>query len=112
MQAQDVYTFYQTDDDLGLVSIEAEHYTELIPAGGGDNVWEVTTDYADYSGDGAVMAMPVDTGFGYPDDALASSCILSYQIDFMKADTVYIWIRGWHSDGSDDSFHAGIDFKA
>jgi hypothetical protein len=41
--------------------------------------------------------------------AMAGSPMLNYSVDFVKADSVYIWIRGSREDGGTDSFHAGID---
>ena len=43
------------------------------------------------------------------DDALAGSAILNYTVNFVRADTVFIWQRGYHEGGGDDSYHAGID---
>ncbi|MBN2105605.1 T9SS type A sorting domain-containing protein [bacterium] len=104
--AQD-FIFDQLDDAWGLVVMEAEHYSMMdIP---GAEYFEPVTEPDFYTGEGAMMAMPESTVFADASEALAGSPVLNYYINFIRADSVFIWIRGCHADGGDDSFHAGID---
>ena len=105
--AQD-YDFEQIDDDFGIVCMEAENFSDqIIP---GDSYWEFVEEPEWYSGDGAVQALP-ESGPAFADaaSALAGAPALIYRINFVKVDSVFIWIRGCHAGGGDDSFHAGID---
>ena len=99
--------FQQLDDEWGLVVMEAEHYTDMIIPG--TDYYEIVTEPEFFSGDGAMQVVADGAPYATGADALASSPVLTYMIDFIRADSVYIWVRGCHESGSDDSFHAGLD---
>jgi hypothetical protein len=100
-------TFQQQDDEFGLVVMEAENYTEQIPTA--DAYFEFVVEPDLFSGDGALQALPEDAVFADAASALANSPVLNYEINFIKADSVFIWTRGSHTGGGDDSYHAGVD---
>jgi hypothetical protein len=109
MYTQD-YDFEELAEQGGIVVMEAENYSELIIQDGVTN-WELVTEPELFSGTGAMQAVPVD-GSPYADAAVALgfSPILSYKINFISTGDFYIQVRECHgSEGSDDSFHAGLD---
>jgi len=112
MYAQD-YDFEQTDDQFGLVVMEAEHYSELIIQDE-KSTWDSIFEPAGFSGTSAMQASPADplcAPYATKEAAIAGSAILSYKIKFVKSGTVYICVRECHTNPEqrDDSFHAGID---
>jgi hypothetical protein len=107
------YDFEQTDDQFGLVVMEAEHFTELIIQDE-NSTWDSIFEPAGFSGTSAMQASPADplcTPYATKEVAIAGSAILSYKIKFVKTGTVYICTRECHTNPEqrDDSFHAGID---
>jgi hypothetical protein len=104
--AQD-YHFHQLDNEWGTVSMEAEHYSEMVLPG--SDYFERVMEPEYFSGDGAMIALPTGAVYADAAAAMAGSPMLNYLVDFVKADSVYIWIRGCREDGGTDSFHAGID---
>lgn len=109
MYAQD-YDFEEIPDQGGIVCMEAENYSELIIQDGVTN-WELVTEPELFSGTGAMQAVPID-GSPYADAVIALdfSPILVYKINFIGTGDYYIQVRELHgSEGSDDSFHAGLD---
>ena len=107
LYAQEGMTFQQQDDEFGLAVMEAENYTEQVP--GADSYFEFVTEPALFSGTGAMQALPDAAVFADAASALANSAVLNYVVNFIRADSVFIWTRASHLDGSDDSYHAGID---
>ena len=107
------YLFEQLDDADGLAVMEAEHYSNLVVEGK-TSTWEKVSTPEFYSGEGGMQALPGEVvyndaaGSGQP-NALANSAILEYTINFVRADTVFIWIRGSRPDDASDSYHAGLD---
>ena len=97
--------YFQSETD-GIVSIEAEHFTENIPMG--DHTWTLTSEFEGYSGEGAMQALPDEGTFfitGY-----AENCArLDYSVEFNNTGTYYIWIRGLTQGGSDNLFHMGLN---
>jgi hypothetical protein len=104
--AQD-YHFHQLDDEWGVVSMEAEHYSEMVIQS--DSYFEPVLEPEFFSGEGGLIALPTGAVYATGADAITGSAMLNYLVDFVKADSVYIWMRGAHEGGGDDSFHAGID---
>lgn len=100
-------TFQQVEGDFNLVVMEAENFTEMIPVG--DNFWDFIQEPDFYSGEGAITANAPNAPFADASSALNNSPILIYDINFVVADTTFIWVRASHLDGGDDSFHAGFD---
>jgi len=107
---QSYYTtpdYYQPDDAGGLISIEVEDFTDSTNIG--DHYWELVTDPGDYSGNGAMQALP-DQGSFYNTRYFERSSRLDYAVDFIKTGTHYIWIRAWAPSTASNSFHIGINF--
>ena len=103
--AQD-YKFEQTDDPHKLVVMEAENFSTNTP--NGDVAWMSTDSPADFSGQGAMMAVTAEP-YTTVETVLANSAVLTYKIKFIKAGQHYIWARASRTGGGDDSYHAGID---
>ena len=88
----------------GIVSVEAEHYDELIEASGGTFV--LTGPKDGFTGIEGMEA----TGGGNANAGFAdSNPRMLYQVEFVKTGTHYVWIRAWGATGSDDSCHAGLN---
>ncbi|MBN1186103.1 MAG: hypothetical protein JXB49_27735, partial [Bacteroidales bacterium] len=107
--AQEEFKFQQTDDEDGLVVMEAENYSEIIIQDGLTD-WEAVATPVNYSGTSGMQASPAD-GSPYADGEVAktNSAVLSYSVNFIKEGNTYIWARHSHSGKGDDSFHAGLD---
>lgn len=104
--AQD-YDFQQSDDIDNFVVMEAENFSSNTP--NGTSMWSPTDEPADFSGDGAMMAVS-DNPFASAEDALSGSAVLSYKINFVATGQHYIWAHACRMVGpSDDSYHAGLD---
>ena len=103
--AQD-YDFVQTDDPHKLVVMEAENASSNTAKG--DASWTPTDSPAEFSGQGAMMAV-ASAPFTAKDAVLAGSAILAFKINFIKSGLHYIWARASRTGGGDDSYHAGID---
>jgi len=108
---------YQQDPGPdGIVSIEAEHYDNVVNKPP-DNWWELVTTVAGFtgvfSGTGAMQCMPATLlgGRSYDTDYAARSPRLDYEINFVKTGPHYIWILAYGMDGNSDTCHAGLDGK-
>lgn len=88
-----------------MVVMEAEHFSENIPNGLVE--WFSVQEPADYSGDGAMMAVS-DKSFGPAAEALAGAAKMVYKVNFTQTGTHYVWARASALSGSDDSYHLGI----
>lgn len=73
----------------------------------GSAAWSVATDLDGYLGSGYVVAEP-DTGVTIDTDVEAKSPELRYHVEFTRAGTYYLAVRGWASDGGGDSVWVGI----
>ena len=98
--------FQQDPGAQGIVSIEAENYHDTLGQAG--HSWVFVASPAGYSGSGAMESNPnsgakIDTGFA------AGSPRLDYQVNFTRAGTHYVWVRGAGASGADDSAHVGLD---
>jgi hypothetical protein len=110
MYAQD-YDFEQTDDQFGLVVMEAEHFTELIIQDE-ESTWDSIFEPIGFSGTSAMQASPAEprcSPYATAIAAIENSAILSYKINFVKAAKTYVWLRECHAADNDDSNHAGLD---
>ncbi len=101
--------FHQSDDESGLVVIDAQRFTIQIAATD-RSYWETVTTPEGYTGEGAMKAGPS----GYVEQkpqahAQENAPILVYTIDFAKAEPVYVWAKANHVDGYDDSVWFGRD---
>lgn len=98
--------YLQTEDSDGIVSIEAEAFTDS--ANIGDHAWHLITDPTGYSGTGAMQILPDDGDFC--NSFYSDRCsVLNYAVNFIKTGTHYIWIRAYSKDGNDNVFHVGIN---
>jgi len=88
----------------GIVSVEAEHYDEIIELSGGTFVLTGPKD-----GFTGVEAMEATGGGNANAGYLASNPRMEYEVEFVKTGTHYVWIRAWGASGNDDSCHAGLN---
>ena len=101
--------FQQSNDGLGLVSIEAEDYHHTT-APDGIHQW-ITVDDNAASGGQSLQAL-VDNGANHNTGYESSSPRLDYEINFTQTGTHYVWILGKAGGtdvGSSDSIHAGLN---
>ncbi len=95
-------------DELGTAVMEAEHYTQMVPVGE-ESVWvDTSTTPEGWSGDGFMKAYHSPAAPSRVTTAIASAAYLGYDVNFTMAGTYYIWARGSHLGGGDDSFHAAL----
>ncbi len=91
----------------GMVAFEAEKYTTKTDRFGWG--WEeVTTGFSNYTGTGAMQALP-DSGRSYVNTYIDSSASLNYEIDFAEADTYFVHIKMAAPGGGGNSIHLGLD---
>jgi hypothetical protein len=106
--AQDAKFEQQVED--GLVVMEAENYSAILPSVIDTTEWQSTVEPAGFSGDSAMYAYPygssVHKEIEYAQD---NAPILQYIVNFVSADPVYVWARTVHTDGYDDSAWFGLD---
>lgn len=86
----------------GLVILEAESFVGVTP-GSGDS-WLMTTSFADFSGSGAMQALPND-GSIHEDSAGPS---LRYAVSFTTPGIYNVSLRGYGVTTADDSVHVGL----
>jgi hypothetical protein len=92
----------------GIVCMEAENYSDLIQPV--DTNWEQVDGPENFSGTCAMQATPPgENRHKVLADAQSSAPCMEYPINFVKADTVYVWLRSSHIDGYDDSIWIGMD---
>ena len=101
----------------GIVSVEAEHYDEIIS--NDPHTWLFVTEMSDgfvppegWSGDGAMQSQPTQLGGGaglQGTDFTSTSTGLNFQVNFVKTGTHYLWILARGMDGNSDSCHATLD---
>ena len=101
--------FQQLEGDDGLVSMEAENYS-YIRESSVETYWEFVEEPVDFSGTDAMQALPA----GYNDhkdivNAQDNAPVLTYEVNFVTGDPVYVWARSSHLDGYDDSVWFGFD---
>jgi len=90
----------------GLVVMEAEHFHTSSTASG--HAWEARTDRAGFIGESAMRALP-NNGANLTANVVATSPALSYLVEFTTSGTYNFWVRGFGTNGSDDSVHIGVD---
>jgi hypothetical protein len=98
--------FQQDEGSDGIVSMEAEHYTNNTPQGG--HQWTLVTSPGGYSDEGALEATP-DSGTNQDTNYASNSPRLDFLVNFVKTGTHYVWVRGYGKDSAGDSCHAGLD---
>jgi hypothetical protein len=105
----DAGTFVQTSDTDGLVSMEAENFTNMRESSG-VTYWRPIADIINFSGTGAMQAKPDDNiDHKNIDNAQENAPVLEYSVKFVTAAPVYVWGRASHVDGYDDSIWFGLD---
>ncbi len=90
------------------IAIEAEDCKNNVKKGA--LAWVPVTKPEGFSGKGAMQAMPndnVNNDTGFVED----SPRLDYEVDFPKAGTYIVWVRGWGETEEDNSCHVGLDGK-
>ena len=90
------------------IAIEAENFKNNVKKGALG--WVLVTKPEGFSGKGAMQAMPndnVNNDTGFVED----SPRLDYDVDFPKAGTYTVWVRGWGETEEDNSCHVGLDGK-
>jgi hypothetical protein len=102
----------------GIVSVEAEHYDEII-SNLAPHTWLFITETDNgfvpaegWSGDGAMQSQPTPAlGGAGPNNAgfTARSTALNFQVNFVKTGTHYLWVLGYGFDGNSDSCHATLN---
>ncbi|MEM1109692.1 MAG: LamG-like jellyroll fold domain-containing protein [Planctomycetota bacterium] len=94
-------------EDGGEVVIEAESYTAATVGSGSYAAWswQATTD--DTPSGGVAMSPLPNTGVAA--HSQATSPRLDYEIKFQTPGTYRVWVRTIGPNGSDNSFHVGLD---
>jgi hypothetical protein len=92
----------------GLIVIEAETFKANVKAG--SIAWVLVAKPAGFSGTGAMQALPND-GVNNDTDYVKDSPRLDYEVDFPKAGTWRVWVRGCGESQDDNSCHVGLDGK-
>jgi hypothetical protein len=96
--------FQQDPGPDGIVSMEAEHFDENVPGKGVQ--WEQVGPTGGFTGEAGIQ---VNGGGVVKTDYATTSPRVDYRINFVKAGTHYVWIRGFGASGNDDSCHVGLD---
>jgi len=90
----------------GLVVMEAEEATEILPSRGGPSCqWQTTTSSPAYSGTAAMVGEP--TG-AMPGNSTNAPC-LNFRIRFEAPGDFAMWVRMLGSSPTDDSVNVGLD---
>ena len=97
-----------SDSVSGLMSVEAEYFDQKEDTA--THTW-VTNNLSAASNDASVTTTP-DSGTLRPNES--NSPRLSYLLNFDRAGTWYVWVRGWGDtdetgEGRSDSVHIGLD---
>ena len=94
--------------DAPKISLEAEDGKTVKV---GKLEWIKVTTPAGFSGSGALQAMPNDNVLN-EEDFVEKSPRIDFEVEFPKAGTYIVWIRGLGADQEDNSCHVGLDGKA
>lgn len=91
-----------------VVVMEAEDYDEMISRTweGVERYWTLVTNRADFSGRGAMRALPNTEG-NRPGGSEAAS--LDFFVQFPGPGRYYVWVRGAGEGGADNSIHVGLN---
>jgi len=98
----------QSSGSDGIVSVEAEHYSNKAPGQNGTG-WEEVGPKGGFTG---VAGMEVFNESTNTTTYVEESARLDYEINFVKTGTHYVWILAYADGGSSDSCHAGLDGEA
>ncbi len=92
----------------GLVVLEAEHFNRKVAKGA--NEWNLVTSPPEFSGDGAMQALP-NSGANVNIN-IGASQRMDYKVQFVKTGTYHVWLRGFAPSpnaGANDSVNVGLD---
>ena len=108
MYAQTTYT--QSTDSLGLVVMQAEYYSVNKDGTGikAGDVWKFECDTTGFNGSG-YMESVMTAGDGSTTNAETVNAKLTYNVNFNRSGTHYIWALVYFPDGNGDSFFYGLD---
>ena len=96
--------FQQTDDEAGIVFIEVEDY--MAKYNGSVHYWGEYLADQDVK---ALIALPNYNLLYNGGEAVVESPRLSYEVNFVKAGTHYVWVKGLGATETDDSIHVGLN---
>lgn len=102
--------FVQASDDLGLIVITAESFSEYKPgtdAKAGDS-WDLKTEIEGFIGDGYMQSI-MAAGDGNQTNAETVNAKLTYSVEFVKTGTHYLWAFINFPNDQGDSFFYGLD---
>ena len=94
---------------LGLVSIELERHHANVAAGGAR--WDTVLSAPGSSGTGALQALP-NSGVERDAGFTSNSPRVDYWVNFNRAGTHHVWVRGAAATPGDGSVHVGLDLQA
>lgn len=94
----------QGDDPNGLVAMEAELYTALVPADTNEFEWVFGTEIEGYVYDGYMRSFPIETNVM---SELERSPRLDYDVEMTQPGTYYIWARVLAPTSAQNSIHLG-----
>jgi hypothetical protein len=72
--------------------------------------WKKVAEPAGFSGTGAMMAVP-NTNVLIDEEFVGKVPRLDFEVEFPKAGTYYVWVRGLGETQEDNSCHVGLDGK-
>lgn len=98
-------------NDIGLVSIEAEHFYQNVSVGKHSWIEKISTDASGLASQ-AMQAYPNIQLSVLPRNIPTSSSYLSYLINFTKTGTHYLWIRGRDIAGDQKNNEVYVGFGA
>ncbi|HEX7901161.1 MAG TPA: hypothetical protein VF950_25610 [Planctomycetota bacterium] len=102
---------------LALLAVPQDAPKISLEAEGGKTVkvgkleWVKVTAPAGYSGTGALQATPNENVLN-EEDFVEKSPRIDFEVEFPKAGTYFVWVRGLGADQEDNSCHVGLDGKA
>ena len=99
---------FAVPQDAPKISLEAEDGKTVKV---GKLEWIKVTAPAGFSGTGALQAMPNENVLN-EEDFVEKSPRIDFTVDFPKAGTYIVWVRGLGADQEDNSCHVGLDGKA
>ena len=101
------YSYTQTNDATGLVVMPAENFSHSF-IGTNNDYWTKQSTLTGYTGTGYVES-PDIAAYTYYTTAETDAPKLSFDVNFTKTGSHYIWAYVNFSDGASDSFYYGID---
>ncbi len=103
--------YQQSSDSLGLVVIPAEEFT-INKAGTGSkdgDSWAFGSDTAGYFGDGYMQSVMLGGGDGSTTNAETVNAKLTYDVEFVKTGSHYVFAHVYYPSSNNDSFWYGLN---